>query len=135
MDYLAVSKIARDPARVRSEAKVLAETLGKNLSRWQRKFLDSLQDTGVLDSKFWEAFDDLQTRCSRKQVVGGYRAYDLLQKLYHARADLNDEKAEEFIDDMLAYGPNVAPSRGQWNYIFALCRRLDIIQDEYISYE
>lgn len=73
----------------------------------------------------------------RLAAVGSarYRAYDLLQKLHAARADLVDEDAERFIEEMLEYGDNVAPSRGQWNYIFALCRRIHLIEDEYIDYE
>lgn len=109
--------------------------LADRLSVWQQRFLTSLEHTGILDSRFWEAFYDLKTRASLKIFVGGYRAYDLLEKVYQARFDLDDEYAEKFVEQMVAYGPEVALSEGQWKYLFALCRKLHLIEDEYISFE
>lgn len=120
---------------MKAEAALVRSRLAAQLTAWQQRFLASLEQTGVLDSRFWEAFYDLRTRASLKVFVGGYRAYDLLLKVYQARFDLNDEDAEKFVEKMIEYGPEIAISEMQWRYLFALCRKLDLIEDEYIRFE
>jgi hypothetical protein len=134
MDDRVVSKLASNPEAVRAEAETIKERLADRLTKWQFKFLTELETTGFLPRRFWEAFYDLQTRSSRKKVVGRYRAFTLLEKLHHARPDLNDDDAEEFVKEMLGYGPEVAFSEGQWKYLFALCRKVYLMEDEYIEF-
>ena len=135
MDYRAVKKLASDPDAVKAEAALLRRRLSDRLTASQERLLASLEHTGVLDSRFWEAFYDLKTRASLKVIVGNYRAYDLLEKAYHARFDLNDEEAEGFLERMVRYGPEVALSQRQWQYLFAICRKLYLIESEYIPFD
>lgn len=135
LDYRAVKKLAADPDAVKAEAALLRQRLSDRLTTSQERFLANLEHTGVLNSRFWEAFYDLKARASLKVFVGGYRAYDLLEKVYQARFDLNDEDAERFVEQMLTYGREVALSEAQWKYLFALCRKLYLIEVEYIPFE
>lgn len=134
MDYRAVKKLASDPDAVKAEAALLRRRLSDRLTVSQERLLAGLEHTGVLDSRFWEAFYDLKTRASLKIFVGRYRAYDLLEKVCQARFDLNDEDAEKFVEQMVSYGPEVALSEMQWRYLFALCRKLYLIEDEYVEF-
>lgn len=134
MDHRAIAKIASDPASVKTEAVRMRQALSQ-LTVWQERFLSGLEKDGILESRFWEAFNYLRSKASVKTVVGGYRACDLLRQVYEARLDLNDDEAEEFLVEMVDHETEIALSEMQWRYLFALSRKLHLIHDEYIPFD
>jgi hypothetical protein len=54
--------------------------------------------------------------------------------VWENRHDLLDDAAEGWLDQLLTRGPDTALSRNEWRRLFALCRRLDIINpDEWVE--
>jgi predicted ATPase len=67
------------------------------------------------------------TRGERRTMVGGYKADYLVDQLYMAHLDFNNDEAEEFIFRKHAVGPGLALSESEWRYVFHLCRKIDIV--------
>ncbi|MDX2156585.1 MAG: hypothetical protein SFW09_08750 [Hyphomicrobiaceae bacterium] len=55
-----------------------------------------------------------------------------MAKLWGARLDLSEDD-ESFVEKLCERGAELALSEPQWKYVFALCRRLNLIDDLYIS--
>lgn len=136
MDYRAMAQLARDPKAVRKAAEGIKERLKDRLSEKQIGFLTRIVNTGVLPSRYWEMFNDLQSRSTRRQIAGRYRASELVQKLWEGRdpfLDNDDDEVIAFLERMRRFGYELAPTRDEWLFIFALCRKVDLLQDEWVD--
>jgi hypothetical protein len=136
MDYREMSRLAGDPVAVRIAATTIRAILGDQLNNWEQKFLAKLEKfegPELLSMRQRETLDALRKRTSRKAVVHGFRAGTLLKKLWEVRFDLS-EHGEEFVCDLHALGPDVALSRKQWKFLFALCHQVGEL-DRHIDIE
>jgi len=129
MNYREMTALASDPARVRATAEFILAN-GRLDASDTRAFLAHLaryDGTKALTTRQLETLYSLRERASRRSQVGRYRAGTLIRTAWENRLDLLDDGAEEWLDQLLARGPETALSRNEWRRLFALCRRLDII--------
>ena len=134
MDYRELSRIAGDPAAVRSTATLVKALLGSNLNDWQDEFLSKLEKFNGPDrltTRQCETLLLLRNRATRRSKVGKYSAFTLLTKLNELRFDLAEDD-EEFFVRLLKCGSSAALTDGEWSHVFGLCRQLDLIGDTYI---
>jgi hypothetical protein len=137
MNYREMTALARDPARVRALAEfVLANgRLGASATREFLADLASYDGTKPLTTRQLETLYSLRERASRRSKVGRYRAATLIRTAWENRLDLLDDAAEPWLAQLLARGPDAALSRNEWRRLFALCRRLDILNpDEWVAF-
>jgi hypothetical protein len=135
MDYRELSRIAGDPAEVRSTAKMIKRLLGERISEWQAEFLSKLEKfdgPDRLSTRQCETLISMRETVNRRSEVGRYRASNLVALLAMARADLPEDQ-EARVLKLQKLGPSLALSDSEWRYVFAMCRELNIIDDPYIS--
>lgn len=134
MNYREMSRLAGDPAGIRARAKLVLELLGTRATPWQARFLNRLSkwdgpDLLPMDDR--ETLYNLAGKASRRQEKAGFRAAVLVEKLWRLRFELSEED-EEFLDSLMAQGPDCAPSENQWRKLFAVARQLGEI-DHYVA--
>ena len=135
MDYIEMAALAQSPTRVRSLAGTVKALLGPTISANELDFLSKLEkfsNSDTLSIRQKEFLWALKEKTSRSRVEGRYRASKLVQLLWEARCDLSYPN-EENIKRLRVFGDQLALSRSQWRWVFALCRDLNIVEDEYIS--
>ena len=136
MNYREMTALACDPARVRAVAAFILAN-GRLGASGTHEFLAHLaryDGTKPLTTRQLETLYSLRERASRRSKVGRYRAGTLIRTAWESRLDLLDDAAEVWLDQLLARGPDAALSRNEWRALFALCRRLDIINpDEWVA--
>jgi len=140
MNYREMSRLAGDPAAVRSTAGFVATALGALMSEGEREFLLKLskfEGPDPLSMRQREWLHALRSRARRRAVVKGYRASTLVRKLWEQRFDLSED-AEEFLNkqhDLLKeHWINFTLSEPQWRYVFALCHEVGEIE-RYVDLE
>lgn len=137
MNYREMTALARDPARVRATAELILAN-GRPDASGAHEFLARLaryDGTRPLTTRQLETLYALRERASSRSKVGRYRADMLIRTAWENRLDLLDESAEAWLDQLHARGPNAALSRNEWRRLFALCRRLEIINpDEWVEF-
>jgi hypothetical protein len=136
MNYREMTALASDPARVRALAEFILADGGLGASG-THAFLAQLaryDGTKPLTTRQLETLYSLRELSSRRSKVGRYRAGTLIRTVWENRHDLLDDAAEGWLDQLLTRGPDTALSRNEWRRLFALCRRLDIINpDEWVE--
>jgi len=131
MNYREMAMLANDPPRVRALAALILELTGEDLADGMQGFLAELtryDGSKPLGTRRLEMLYALRERASRRSKAGHYRARSLIGAAWEARFDLTDESAEEWLEELHQRGPDVALSHGEWRRLFALCRRLGILQ-------
>jgi hypothetical protein len=137
MNYREMTALASDPARVRATAEFILANGRPDVSG-AHEFLARLtkyDGTRPLTTRQLETLYGLRERASSRSKVGRYRAGTLIRTAWENRLDLLEDAAEEWLDQLRARGPDAALSRNEWRRLFALCRRLDIINpDEWVEF-
>lgn len=136
MDYREMRSIANDPARVRSVAHVVMKLLGPEITDSAEDFLARLSKydgATQLSNLQLEFLYSLREQSTRRSRVGQYNAAALVKKAYEARLDLLHFEDEEWIEAQHKRGPDIALSNNEWRRLFALCRELQLIEDEWIA--
>ena len=132
MDDRKMVELARDPAAVRRIAKALIKYFEDHLDDNALDFLTRLTKFGrdgfdFLSGPQREFLHALIARGrGRQQMFGRYRAFTLLSELWALHLDLQEDD-EDFVKEMLEFGPEVALTDGQWRYVLHLCRANDLI--------
>ena len=137
MNYREMTAMARDPSRVRAVAEFILENgrLGASATREFLAHLARYDGSKPLTTRQLETLYSLRERASKRSKVGCYRAAALIRTVWELRLDLLDDAAELWLDQLLARGPDAALSRNEWRRLFALCRRLDILNpDEWVAF-
>jgi hypothetical protein len=135
MDYRDLSRLAGDPAVVRSTARLVKASLADPRPA-DREFLAKMAAFAGperLSTRQAEYLIGLREKAVRRSKVGGYVVRGLVRQLYEASADLSED-AEPHIRSLFDRGPNVAVSEGEWRFICALSRELGIIDEAYIPF-
>lgn len=136
MDYREMRSLASDPARVRSAAHLTLKLLGTEITEGAEEFLTRLSSydgASELTTRQLEFFYSLREQSTRRSKVGEYSAKLLVQKAYEARFDLAHYEDEEWIEEQHGRGAAIALSNNQWRRLFALCRELHLIEDEWVA--
>jgi hypothetical protein len=137
MNYREMTALASDPVRVRATAEFILAN-GRPDASGAHAFLAQLANydgSKPLTTRQLETLYSLRERASRQSKVGRYRAGALIRTAWERRLDLLDDAAEAWLDQLHARGPETALSRSEWRRLFALCRRLDIINpDEWVEF-
>ncbi|MBX9682273.1 MAG: hypothetical protein K2X41_00645 [Hyphomicrobium sp.] len=135
MDHMEMARLAQSPGQIRVVASTIKAALGQSISPSENDFLSKLErfsEDNLLSVRQREFLWSLRERTSRKPVQGKYRAAYLIQKLWEARADLQYED-EEKLERFRAFGQQLSLSKSEWRWVFARCRELNLIDDEYVS--
>ncbi|MEO0619644.1 MAG: hypothetical protein AAFZ01_10250 [Pseudomonadota bacterium] len=134
MNYRDMARIAADPSAVRERARIVKALLGERTTPWQARFLDRMarfEGPGLLPMDDREVLHQLTGKASRRKEKAGYRAAVLVERLWRLRHDASEED-EEFLNDLMADGADVAPTENQWRKLFAVARQLGEI-DHYVA--
>ena len=138
MNHREMSVLASNPGRVQS----IAGALSKAEFDWRESDLSFLSDLIKYDGKKLlserqrEYFYRLITKASRRSVAGKYRASNLVAKAWVARFDLNDDDAENWLDQLYERGDGIALSKPEWRWLINICKHpeLELIPaDEWVE--
>lgn len=126
---MADARTIRDHALLTLRMIELAEVeLSEKQQAWLLR-LSVLPDGSSIDGRAAEFLVDMREKSSVTSEQGGYPASKLLQSL--RGCDMADDE-EEWVEARASRASPVRLSRSEWARLFALCRRVDIIQDNYI---
>jgi hypothetical protein len=129
MDYREMTKLASDPARVRSLAKMVLTLEAERLSEGAQNLLAKLSaydGAKPLSTRQQEALYALREQASRSANVGPYRAADLVAKAWERRFDLDQFEDEAWLDELRAKGSVISLSRNEARRLLAICRHPEI---------
>ena len=135
MNYLEMRQLSQSPPAVRSAARQVRAALGHSITEAEADFLQKLEtfsDRDQLSTRQGEFLWVLRERSSRSSKQGGYSADTLVRLLWEARYDLSCED-EERLGALVTRGSALKLSNSQWRWILALCREINLIEDEYIE--
>lgn len=135
MDYREVSRLKANPTAISAVVAHIRSLLGDRATERQNAFLASIlaaSEEERLTTRQVESLLVMRDSLRRRSVVGGYRASQLLRRVYEARLDL-DEDAEQAIIELYQFSDEPALTDSQWRLVFACARQLHIIDDAYIS--
>jgi hypothetical protein len=121
-----MSRLAGDPGAIRSRAALVATLLGDRVTPWQARFLNRLtkfQGPDLLSMEDRETLYNLAGKASRRSERAGYRAANLVERLWCLRHDLAEED-EKFVDGLKIEGEACAPTENQWRKLFVLARQV-----------
>lgn len=130
-----MNRLGSNPAALRSTARLIRAGLGDHISNQENDFLTKLErfgDNDQFSTRQGEYLWSLRERTTRTSKQGGYIASHLVQKIWEARSDLPYED-EERLEPLYLRGSSLLLSRSQWRWIFALCRELNLIENEFIE--
>jgi hypothetical protein len=136
MDYREMRNLANDPVRVRALAGMTLKLLGAQVPDSAEDFLTRLSKydgSAQLTTLQLEFLYSLREQSTRRSRVGHYSAATLVKKVFEARLDLSNFEDEEWIVSQHDRSPNIALSNNEWRHLFALCRELEFIGDEWID--
>lgn len=123
MDYREISRLKGDADAVRSRSAFLLKSQ-PDLSAEQRDFLGSLAQWPAgkeLSTRQAEFLHSLYQRTHRKRVVSGVSVARVVQKLWEARADLDEDDAVE-LSRLREQRADLAVNEAQWRMLCAMQR-------------
>lgn len=130
-------RLAQDPDRVRKIVRLLLQQEASGLSDKACTFLEQLRSYSgepVLTSQQQEFLYGLIQRSTKRSRVGPYKASTLAMRAYEARADLDDDESELWLESLHAQGPGLELYEHEWERLLGICRRLDLIyRDEWVQ--
>jgi hypothetical protein len=134
MNYKEMARLSSDPVAVQSAARAIRAAIGDRLNLRDRKLLEQLEKfdgSRMMSMEEKEDLHRLRSRSSRRAIVKGHRASDLILRLWEARFDFNEE-AEEFLNSLrekvLKHGKELELSKNQWGYAFVLAKKIGEIE-------
>ena len=132
--HRAMKDLAENPEAVRSLARYL-QALGKAepamvWTDWEVEFLESMatRDTAEsLSKRQREILTELRNAAERHSKVDGFSVRALIERCWLERADLDDDDAQDFIENLKTSGLQTV-TRRQLGRLLGCCRALGIIE-------
>ena len=136
MDYREMNRLADSPASVRDVATFILAVASPDLTERSHDFLVTLQKydgSKLLSTRQKEALFSLRERATRRSTVGRYRASTLVRLASERCLDLTDFEDAEWLQELTAFGANLAVSNGQWRRLIRISKDLEVVpNDEWI---